>query len=97
MLLLLAEETIFQQQERTLWSIEGTLTAVAVMLALLVLVAFVIASRLGRANRIARASYDLLKEAAEARKAKKDPAAAAPLQEEKKVTPPKAEPLVYKI
>jgi hypothetical protein len=64
--LFLAAETIWQQQEGTLMSIEGTLSWISIAVTLLLLIAFImglsVESKLGRANRIGRASHDLIKE-----------------------------------
>jgi hypothetical protein len=55
-------ETVFQQQEGTLLSIESTLTFIGFGLLALLVVTFIIGTTLARTNRIARATYDLLKE-----------------------------------
>jgi hypothetical protein len=65
MIALFLAETIWQQQEGTLMSIEGSLSfigTVLVVTALIGCVAMAIAgSRMARANRIARAAHDLIK------------------------------------
>lgn len=90
-------ETIWQQQEGTLMSIEGTLSSIVTVLTILLILAFIIGLsmelKLSKANRIARATHDLLKAILEEQKKAKEaipPPPPAPL-------PPKAEETVYKI
>jgi hypothetical protein len=55
-------ETIWQQQEGTLLSIENWLVLATVGVGILLIVGIcIVEAKLGRANRIARATHDLLK------------------------------------
>lgn len=60
---LLAEETVFQQQVRTLWSIEGTLTFIAVALVFLILLGCGCIVRLGKLWSIGKAIVEEHKKA----------------------------------
>jgi ABC-type multidrug transport system fused ATPase/permease subunit len=63
---LLAEETIWQQQKGTLMSIESWLILATVVIGILLIVGIgILEAKLTRANRIARASHDILKAMAE--------------------------------
>jgi hypothetical protein len=55
MTFLLAEETVFQQQVRELWSIGSSLTIIWILLAVLVLVGMACLARLSRLRNIGRA------------------------------------------
>jgi Sec-independent protein translocase protein TatA len=94
----LADETVFQQQVRELWSIESSLTIIWVLVVVLILIGGACAARLGKLRRIGKA---LLEEQQKANKMLQylNERAYDEAIKKKPVAPPptKQEPDIYRI
>ena len=96
-MMFLAEETVFQQQVRELWSIEGQLTFAIVVLIIVGIVGAVCAARLARLRRIGLAIFHEQKKTNQMLQYLNDRAYDESIKKKPTAPPPKAESEVYKI